>query len=256
VPCNRLGRWRAPNPAPGGCPAPVPALSIRILEGKEGGSGGLAGEGGPCRPRGSRRKENRRVRVGVRGVRSEVGAGSRLLFPLPPPRTRVGKQVFAGSVHVHCSFETVILNKGGEWSETSLFRRGGMSERKAAGYVEAVQSNGHSVSLSFGGVSERGRKGRLTPLSLGSPGARRGTVAPRGIGAEERGTAPRSEGLLLRPLSLPRQNNPPPHADAENARLYICSISEKARLGAGSVFTAAVPDGGGRARELSIFAAG
>lgn len=43
---------------------------------------------------------------------------------------------------------------------------------------------------------------------------------------------------------LARSRKPSP-ADAGDSRLYICSISEKAPLGADSVFTAAVSDGGG-----------
>lgn len=67
----------------------------------------------------------------------------------------------------------------------SLFHRDDIFERKAAGNVEVVQRNGHSVSLSFRAVSECGREGRLPPLSLGSPEAQRRSVAPRGNGAGE-----------------------------------------------------------------------
>lgn len=140
----------------------------------------------------------------------------------------------------------------GECSEMSLFHRDDIFERKAVGCVEVVQSNGHSVSLSFGAVSECGREGRLPPLSLGSPEAHRARVAPHGVGAGERVPARRSGGLRGcspgpghgRSPCLARTRKPSP-ADAGDTRLYICSISEKARLGAGSVFTAAVPDGGG-----------
>lgn len=66
-----------------------------------------------------------------------------------------------------------------------LFHRDDMLERKAAGSVEVVQSNGHRVSLSFGAASECGREGRLSLLSSGRPEAQRGRVAPRGIGAGE-----------------------------------------------------------------------
>lgn len=114
--------------------------------------------------------------------------------------------------------------------------------------TEVVQSNGHSLSLSFGAASECGREGRLPPLSLGSPEAQRGRATLRGVLSEAGVTAPRSGGLqgfgFGRSPHLAR-TRPPPPAKAEDTRLYICSISEKARLGAGSVLTAAVPDGGG-----------
>ncbi|CAN0042427.1 unnamed protein product, partial [Bubo scandiacus] len=142
----------------------------------------------------------------------------------------------------------------------SLSHRGDIFERKEAGYVEVVQSNGHSVPLSFGAVSECGREERLPPLSLGSPEARSGRVAPHGAGTGQRVTAPLSGGLQGcssspcrgpgRSPCLARTRTPSP-ADAGDARLYICSISEKARLGAGSVFTAAVPDGGGGLGSLA-----
>ena len=72
-----------------------------------------------------------------------------------------------------------------ERSEISLSHRDDIFERKAAGYAEVVQSNGRSVPLSFGAMSECGREGRLPPLSLGSPEAQRGRVAPHGVGARE-----------------------------------------------------------------------
>ncbi|XP_063257815.1 uncharacterized protein LOC134552786 [Prinia subflava] len=139
-----------------------------------------------------------------------------------------------------------------------LFHRDDIFERKAAGYVEVVQSNGHSVSLSFGAVSDCRREGRLPPLSLRSPETQRGRAAPHGVGAGEGGTAPFSGGLQGcssgassgpgtgpgRSLCLARTRKPSPAA-AGDTRLSICSISEKAQLGAGSVLTAAVPDGGG-----------
>ncbi|XP_066851845.1 uncharacterized protein [Anser cygnoides] len=112
--------------------------------------------------------------------------------------------------------------------------------------TEVVQSNGHSLSLSFGAASECGREGRLPPLSLGSPEAQRGRATLRGVRSEAGVTAPSSGGLqgFGRSPRLARTQKPSP-ANAEDTRLYICSISEKARLGAGSVLTAAVPDGGG-----------
>lgn len=139
-----------------------------------------------------------------------------------------------------------------------LFHRDDIFERKAAGYVEVVQSNGHSVSLSFGAVSDCRREGRLPPLFLRSPETQRGRTAPHGVGAGEGGTAPFSGGLQGcfsgassgpgtgsgHSLCLARTQKPSP-ADAGDTRLSICSISEKTQLGAGSVLTAAVPDGGG-----------
>lgn len=114
--------------------------------------------------------------------------------------------------------------------------------------TEVVQSNGHSLSLSFGAASECGREGRLPPLSLGSPEAQRGRATLRGVLSEAGVTAPLSGGLQGfgsgRSPRLARTRKPSP-ANAKDTRLYICSISEKARLGAGSVLTAAVPDGGG-----------
>lgn len=59
-----------------------------------------------------------------------------------------------------------------------------------------VQSNGHSVSLSFGAVSDCRREGRLPPLSLRSSETQRGRAAPHGVGAREGGNAPFSGGLL------------------------------------------------------------
>ncbi|XP_017599876.1 PREDICTED: uncharacterized protein LOC108449138 isoform X1 [Corvus brachyrhynchos] len=140
----------------------------------------------------------------------------------------------------------------------SLFHRDDIFEQKAAGYVEVVQSNGHSVSLSFGAVSDCRREGRLPPLSLRSPETQRGRAAPHGVGAGEGGTASLSGGLQGcsfgassgpgtgpgRSPCLASTRKPSP-ADAGDTRLSICSISEKAQLGAGSVLTAAVPDGGG-----------
>lgn len=61
--------------------------------------------------------------------------------------------------------------------------------------TEVVQSNGHSLSLSFGAASECGREGRLPPLSLGSPEAQRGRATLRGVLSEAGVTAPRSGGL-------------------------------------------------------------
>lgn len=76
-----------------------------------------------------------------------------------------------------------------------LFHRDDIFERKAAGCVEVVQSNGRSVSLSLGAVSDCRREGRLPPLSLRSPETQRGRAAPHGVGAREGGTAPFSGGL-------------------------------------------------------------
>ncbi|XP_039237373.1 uncharacterized protein LOC113983310 [Pipra filicauda] len=74
----------------------------------------------------------------------------------------------------------------------------------------------------------------------------------------EGGTAPFSGGLQSYSSGVssgpgtgpgrypyPARTRKPSPADAGDTRLSICSISEKAQLGAGSVLTAAVPDGGG-----------
>lgn len=55
------------------------------------------------------------------------------------------------------------------------------------------------------------------------------------------GSCPTAGRFALPPS--PAAPSPPPAAG--DTPLYICSISEKARLGAGSVLTAAVPAGGG-----------
>lgn len=107
-----------------------------------------------------------------------------------------------------------------------LFHRDDIFERKAAGYVEVVQSNGHSVSLSFGAVSDCRREGRLPPLSLRSPETRRGrTRRMEPALGREGGTAPFSGGLQGRssdassgpgtgpgpsPASPEHENPPPP----------------------------------------------
>lgn len=154
----------------------------------------------------------------------------------------------------------VILNKDA-CREMSLFHRDDIFERKAAGYVEVVQSTGHSVSLSFGAVSERGREGRREGCHLFPWGVQRhrGAESRRvesALGSEWLLPAPEGCGAAPPPVAaalgpgpgrspcLARTRKPSP-ADAGETRLYICSISEKTRLGAGSVFTAAVPDGGG-----------
>lgn len=121
-----------------------------------------------------------------------------------------------------------------------LFHRRDIFEQKAAGCVEVVQSSGHSVSLSFGAVSDCRREGRLPPLSLRSPETQRGRAAPHGVGAREGGTAPFSGGLQGcssgassgpgtgpgRPLCLARTRKPSP-ADLETLGFLSAASARK-----------------------------
>lgn len=149
-----------------------------------------------------------------------------------------------------------------------LFHRDDIFERKAAGYVEVVQSNGHSVSLSFGAVSDCRREGRLPPLSLRSPETRRGRTRRMEPALGREGLLPSPEGCRAAPPTpppalapapaplLPRQNTKTlPRRCRRHSALYLQHQRERAARRRLSAHRRS-PGRRRGARERSIFAAG